>query len=443
VSAALREGGLRLVEDDEADRSGPGIVVFDEVTGQLHDVIAETSRGGLVRVLAVASEASVLPPSAAWSLMAAGASDVLAWDLLPDPAGEIQTRMARWRDVEDLLASPAVRDHLVGQGQAWTLLLRQIVEVARFTASSVLITGESGTGKELIARLIHELDARPGRADFVILDCTTVVPTLSGSEFFGHEKGAFTGADAARDGVFALADGGTLLLDEVGELPLPLQAEVLRVIQEGMYKRVGGNLWRRTSFRLVCATNRDLPADVAAGRFRGDLFYRIAAWTFRLPPLRDRMDDVPLLARSFLGQARAELADVELDDAVWDLLLIREYPGNVRDLRQLAFRIAQRHVGRGRITVGDVPPDERPALAPASESRIDPTFEEAIRRALARGATLRAISRDAADTAIRIALADEASNVQRAARRLGVTDRAIQLRRASPRRPRSGHQRTS
>src|SRR4029450_9990071 len=124
-----------------------------------------------------------------------------------------------------------------------------------------------------------------------------VVLSLSGSEFFGHEKGAFTGAVAAREGAFAMADGGTLFLDEVGELPPPLQAELLRVIQEGMYKRVGSNVWRRTNFRLLCATNRSLLDPSTEGLFRRDLYHRIAAWTCHLPSLRERADDIPILAR--------------------------------------------------------------------------------------------------------------------------------------------------
>jgi transcriptional regulator with GAF, ATPase, and Fis domain len=406
----------------------------------VHDAIREASRGGLVRVLAIATSQSTPSSSTAWSLIGAGASDVMGWAESENPANEARARLDRWAQVDELMESPIVRENLVGRGRAWTLLLRQIVEVARFTNSSVLLTGESGTGKELVARLIHDLDGRPGRGDFVILDCTTVVPTLSGSEFFGHDRGAFTGAVTARDGAFALADGGTLFLDEVGELPLQLQAELLRVIQEGMYKRVGGNLWRHTSFRLICATNRDLFSEEAQGTFRRDLLYRIAAWTFNLPPLRDRVDDISLLAKAFLAQSQPDMTEVEWDNAVWDLLLHREYPGNIRELRQLVVRIAQRHVGPGRITVGDVPTDERPVATDMEEHRPHPTLENAIRQALARGATLRSISRDAADTAIQIALADEAFNVQRAARRLGVTDRAIQLRRASRRQPHSGHE---
>ena len=126
----------------------------------------------------------------------------------------------------------------------------------------------------------------------------------SGSEFFGHEKGAFTGATGPRDGVFALANRGTLFLDEVGELSPQLQAELLRVIQEGMYKPIGSNTWRTTDFRLVCATNRDLVAEQEAGRFRLDLYYRIAAWQFRLPPLRHRREDIELLALSFFSRSR-------------------------------------------------------------------------------------------------------------------------------------------
>jgi transcriptional regulator with GAF, ATPase, and Fis domain len=172
--------------------------------------------------------------------------------------------------------SPLVRNNLIGQSLAWNSVLRQIIEVARFTDASVLIMGESGTGKELVARLIHTLNPHTKKRDLVVVDCTTIVPDLSGSEFFGHERGAFTGALAPRDGAFALADGGTLFLDEVGELPLGLQAQLLRVVQERTYKRVGDNTWQRTDFRLVCATNREPLQEVQQGRFRCDLYYRLS-----------------------------------------------------------------------------------------------------------------------------------------------------------------------
>jgi len=270
----------------------------------------------------------------------------------------------------------------------------------------------------------------------VVVDCTTVVPTLSGSEFFGHERGAFTGADAARDGAFALANGGTLFLDEVGELPVELQSELLRVVQEGTYKRVGSNRWQPTAFRLVCATNRDLGAEQTAGRFRRDFYYRIAATTVRLPPLRERPGDTLPLFEHFLAELRPDGRPPALDPIVRDLVLRRDYPGNVRDLRQLAHRLHHRHVGPGPITAGDVPEEERPPAGPGGwatdeGSGWDATALEApVRRALDAGAGLREVREAAADAAVRVALAETGGNLRAAAARLGVTDRALQLRRA-------------
>ena len=311
--------------------------------------------------------------------------------------------------------------------------MRQIVEVARFTDASVLILGESGTGKELIARLIHTLDPRAKKRDLVVLDCTTIVPELSGSEFFGHERGAFTGAVTPRDGAFVLADGGTLFLDEVGELPLGLQAQLLRVVQEHTYKRVGDNTWQRTDFRLVCATNRDLLQEVQQGRFHCDLYYRLANWICKLPSLRERPEDILPLAQHFLTELRPDKKPPELDEPVRDYLVRRDFPGNVRDLKQLVSRISYRHVGEGPITVGDIPEDERPAEEFAQRDWRDGFFEQAIRRALTMGGGLKEISQAASDTAIRITVSDEEGNLQRAARRLGVTDRALQMRRANQR----------
>ena len=150
----------------------------------------------------------------------------------------------------------------------------------------------------------------------MILDCSTVVPSLSGSEFFGHERGAFTGAIAPRTGAFELADGGTLFLDEVGELPVPLQAELLRAVQERTFKRVGSNVWRQASFRLLCATNRNLLQEQEEGRFRGDFYYRIAGWTVRLPSLSERTEDILPLFGHFYRQLRPGEPSPVLDRAV-------------------------------------------------------------------------------------------------------------------------------
>jgi transcriptional regulator with GAF, ATPase, and Fis domain len=431
VERVLARAGLEPIGEHQP-RVGPGLLFFDTISPELCAFVRETSRDGLERVLAVGSSRVAFSSGSPWLLLSAGAADVFRWDHSADPATEIAARLRRWETVDALAASRLVQDMLVGRSPLWTRTVRQVVDVARFTDAAVLITGESGTGKELVARLIHALDARERKGELVVLDCTTVVPTLSGSEFFGHERGAFTGAVAARDGAFAAADGGTLFLDEIGDLPLPLQAELLRVIQEGMYKRVGSNVWRKTSFRLLCATNRDLLQETSEGHFRKDLYYRIAAWHCRLPSLREHAGDIPLLTHHFLSKARPGEAAPALDEAVAELLLTRAYPGNVRELRQLVARIVSRHEGPGPITVGDVPPEERPTGDWQGAAWHDERFEQGIRHALARGVTLRELSRVVGEIAIRIAVAEE-GNLRRAAHRLGVTDRALQLRKAAGR----------
>lgn len=432
IQALVRAGVSTHALASGDDPSGPGILFFEEVNQQVFELVRQLSRGGRERLLAVAISPRALSGKGAWKLLQDGASDVFEWDHSDNPAADILARFERWESVDRLLGSPVVRENLVGTSAAWIFVLRDIIEMASFTDASVLITGESGTGKELIARLIHTLDARPNKRDLVVLDCTTIVPELSGSEFFGHERGAFTGAVAARDGAFALADKGTLFLDEVGDLPLGLQAEMLRVVQEHTYKRVGSNTWQRTDFRLVCATNRDLQQEESQGRFRRDFYYRIASWTCKLPPLRERPHDILPLAYHFLKQLRPD-EEPELDQAVRECLLQRAYPGNVRDLKQVVSRMSYRHVGPGPITAGDIPEEERPPAESGPREWRDRSFELAIRRAVVLGVGLKEITQTASDTAITIAVADENGNLQRAARRLGVTDRALQMRRAAQR----------
>jgi transcriptional regulator with GAF, ATPase, and Fis domain len=435
---ALGRAGVTVVTDSQPGATCPVLIYFTDESPELLPAVRRLSGGGRQRVLVVAGASGAVTGDLAWELVRAGASDVIRWDGCDDPVRAVVSRLERWLEVDDLVADVA-RDTLVGTGPRWTRLLRQVVEVARFTQASILLTGESGTGKELIARLVHQLDERRNKKDLVVLDCATVVPTLSGSEFFGHEKGAFTGAAGPRDGAFARADGGILFLDEVGELPLDLQAELLRVIQEGMYKRVGSNTWHTTDFRLISATNRDLATDHRAGRFRLDLYYRIAAWQFQLPPLRERREDIEPLARSFLALSWSGKAVPDLDPAVRAFLLSRDYPGNIRDLRQLVERISQRHVGPDPVSVGDVPDDDRPRASDTQPSADRGpwhagAFEHAVRQAIAEGTSLREITRAAADTAISVALTSSDGNLARAARSLGVTPRALQLRRAGDRR---------
>jgi transcriptional regulator with GAF, ATPase, and Fis domain len=434
VGSALAKAGIEACSLNGEFAQGPGVLVFASVGQELFEQVHTLSRCGEERVLVLAADPSLLRNDDHWRLLDAGASDVLSWEEACEPVmQQMAARLKRWIEVEELLNSSLVRKNLVGDSPAWKAVLRLAIEVARFSDASVLILGESGTGKELLARLIHTLDPRAMKKDIVVLDCTTVIPELSGSEFFGHERGAFTGAVSARDGAFALADGGTLFLDEVGELLPALQAQLLRVIHEKSYKRLGGTYWRNTSFRLICATNRDLAQEVKQGSFRGDLYYRIASWVFRLPPLRDRPDDIMRLVHHFLAELQPEQTPPPVQETIREFFVKRAYPGNVRELRQLVARIHHRHVGPGPITLGDIPEDERPGQRLEQQEWRDAQLERCVRRALARGLCLKAISQAATETAIRIAVGDERGNLQRAARKLGVTDRALQLRRANSR----------
>lgn len=436
-SAAGSDLGVLALEGPQVLESlqGPGILCFSRLDDCLCDIVRSASNGGRQRIIALAASDMALDQNTVWQILEAGASDVHVFGCPSDTARHLMARFDRWSEIDRMIELPGVKDHIIGYSQAWRRVLRQAAEAARFTTASVLVLGESGTGKELVARLINDLDPRQCKPDPVTLDCSTITPELSGSEFFGHERGAFTGAVSPRDGAFGLAHRGTLFLDEVGELPTTLQAKLLRVIQEGAYKRVGGNAWQRTDFRLVAATNRDLTRDVARGTFRQDLYYRLAGCIIRLPPLCERREDIIPLAIHFLAQMAGGREPPALDDAVRDYLLSRDYPGNVRDLRQLVSRIAHRHVGRGPITVGDIPEEDRPVCGTraATATWNGEPFENAIRYAIALGLGLRDISYAATDTAIRLAIHDERGNLQRAARRLGVTDRALQMRRAGQR----------
>jgi transcriptional regulator with GAF, ATPase, and Fis domain len=439
VAHALSEAGVRAVDrPSKAPARASALVLFQHVADEVCAEVSRLSDAGKRRVVAVAVEENGLAGSSSWDLLAAGAADALTWDGATT-AHELAARFERWREVDEIVDSPIVRRNLVGDDLGWRLLLRGVVEVACFSAAPVLVTGESGTGKELIARLIHALDRRPDKGQLVVVDCTTVVPTLSGSEFFGHERGAFTGAVAEREGAFALADGGTLFLDEVGELPLSLQAELLRIVQEGSYKRVGSNRWLRASFRLVCATNRDLAAEQESGRFRRDFYYRIAGWECRLPSLSERRSDIPALTQHFLDELSGP-NQTSLDEPLRSYLQARDYPGNVRDLRQLVARLHHHHVGEGPITSGALPPEERPAAAEAAGSLVaerpatgDAAFAESARRAVMSGVGLKDLIASTREAAICAALEAEGGNVRAASRRLGVTDRAIHMHRAAHR----------
>lgn len=438
VAAAIRgeltAAGIDLEPFDDTTSNGRfGIVCFAQISDELFELLTVV-RSGSYRILAVAVSIaqSALP---VWQLLQAGASDALIWDNHGVAVRQISAKLARWSKIDELVDAASAQGFFVGESPAWRALVRKVVEAAHFSTAPILLTGESGTGKELLARLISTVtragdDGRELRRELVTVDCRTLLSELSGSEFFGHERGAFTGAHAARDGAFALADGATLLLDEIGDIPLALQPQILRSIQEKTYKRLGGNVWQRTDFRLVAATNRDLEEMVQRGQFRLDLYYRIAGCVFRTPPLRERREDILPLTRHFLSRILQAPAP-DFDSYLCDYLLNRSYPGNVRELQQLIGRIAIRYPGVGPITAGDLLEDDRPAEGQNARAWPDKRFEESIAQAVLLCTSLREISQIATRIAIRIAVDTESGNLQRAAQRLRVTDRAMQRRRAA------------
>jgi DNA-binding NtrC family response regulator len=229
---------------------------------------------------------------------------------------------------------PGTLGEMIGQSRAMLEISKEIALVARSEAR-VLITGESGTGKELVARAIHSHSGREG--PFLAVNCAAIVDTLLESEMFGHEKGAFTGAVSRKLGKFELATDGTLFLDEVGELAAPLQAKLLRVLQEGVFERVGGTQQITTQARVITATNRDLAADVKAGHFRGDLLYRLNVIPIHILPLRERREDIPLLVAGLMERLARTLhrPPLRITEAAMSLLLEYDWPGNVRELENV------------------------------------------------------------------------------------------------------------
>lgn len=224
---------------------------------------------------------------------------------------------------------------LIGRSPAFSAMLGLVARVGPSMAS-VLLLGESGTGKELVARAVHEASARAARP-LVVVDCSSLPESLFESELFGHERGAFTGAHAARAGLVEAASGGTLFLDEVGDIPLSMQVKLLRLLETGTYRRVGSTELRRADIRVVSATHRDLEQMVRDGRFREDLYFRLSTFPIRLPALRERAEDIALLAPALL-QRVASGRDLRLSAEALALLQAQPWPGNVRELRNLLER---------------------------------------------------------------------------------------------------------
>jgi DNA-binding NtrC family response regulator len=271
---------------------------------------------------------------------------------------------------EEVLEAKAF-GNLVGQSAALKHIVSQIDLVAP-TEASVLILGETGTGKELVAHETHQRSARKD-GPLVRVNCASVPRELFESEFFGHARGAFTGAMKDRAGRFETAEGGTIFLDEVGEIPMDVQNKLLRVLQEKRYERVGEDRTRRANVRVVAATNRDLKKEVAAGRFREDLFYRLNVFPIQVPPLRERMDDIPLLAKHFVELSSKDLkcAQPRLTRAAIAKLQSYDWPGNIRELRNVIERAVI--LARGGALDFDLPMVGQPAPAARPGVPLDAT----------------------------------------------------------------------
>lgn len=329
-----------------------------------------------------------------------------------------RTRLAReHRELVERLEREYGFGALVGSGNAMRGVFETIRKVAE-TDLTVLIRGESGTGKELVAQALHHRSAR-ARRPFVAVNCAAISRELVESELFGHERGAFTGADARRIGRFEAANGGTIFLDEIGDMPLETQAKVLRVLEQRTIDRVGGNTPIAVDARVVAATHRDLEESVKAGTFRQDLYYRLRVVEMTLPPLRERLEDVPALVERFLAQLSHRLGrpPVAIDDAALRRLARYRWPGNVRELRNAIERAAVLAEG-DEIVEADLKLGSHPTTAPDGHAGGDLSlpFAEAKRRSI-----------EAFERAyLREALRRHDGNVSRTAEAIGMVRQSLQ-----------------
>jgi len=300
--------------------------------------------------------------------------------------------------------------------------VRQEIDVVASTEYPVLVLGETGVGKELAARAVHD-GSRRREAPFIQINCAALPEGIIESELFGHVRGAFTGAIANRLGKFELAEGGTLFLDEIGELPLGAQAKLLRALQQGEIQRVGADKPIRVNVRIVAATNRDLVGEVAAGRFRADLYHRLDVFPLRIPPLRERRQDVPILAGFFVDRHRVQLGlpKVVLGAAASAMLGAADWPGNVRELEHAIARAILR--ARMRSAAGQpivVEPDDLDVGSPAPHDRVRETTESLVPKVAGGQMSLRDALEELKRSAISRVLEETGRNWAEAARRLGM-----------------------
>jgi DNA-binding NtrC family response regulator len=316
--------------------SGNDLVLHDERVSPRHLEVGWVPEGVLLRDLgsvtgtflgALRLRDGIVPPGTRIRL-----GETLLEIVAGEATGDLRARLAA--------------EGLVFTGPAMTEIAESLQRLAPFS-TSVLIEGETGTGKEVIARAVHRLSMR-ANGPFVVVDCGALPATLIESELFGHERGAFTGADRRRQGAFERAHGGTVFLDEIGELPLASQPALLGALQRRRFRRVGGHDEVEVDVRLVAATNRDLRVEMERGAFRADLYYRLATASLWLPPLRGRLEDLPVLIASLLTELTGSDAPSPFDDDALEALRAHPWPGNVRELRS----VVERAVMLGRLDLG-------------------------------------------------------------------------------------------
>jgi two-component system response regulator HydG len=403
------------------DEAADGAAALQRIQQEAFDVVLTDLRMPSVDGMDVLREAQRLAPETQVIVMTAygtiesaveairlGAYDFLAKPFKED---ELLLRVAKALEKRRLVGAVSLLagefrrrygyEHIVGRSAAIQELLDRVVRVAH-TDATVLISGESGTGKELVARALH-VASRRGERPFVPVNCAAITETLLESELFGHAKGAFTGASRARRGLFEEANGGTLFIDEVGETSPGFQAKLLRALQEGEIRRVGESTSVQVDVRVIAATNQDLRRAVAEKRFREDLYYRLAVVPMRIPPLRERREDVPLLAAHFLERfVKRTGSPRSLTPEALALLLEHDWPGNVRELENVIEQAA--------------------ALAPGAELRAADVHIERRGAAVQEPQrTLAAAVEDAERRAIEAALARSGGDLAKVARELGVS----------------------
>ncbi|HAK97402.1 MAG TPA: sigma-54-dependent Fis family transcriptional regulator [Planctomycetes bacterium] len=383
----LKGRGFRVRGAGDAERA---LALLDEETPALvlMDVRMPGMGGieGLVRMRARVPALPVILLTAyaevrdAVDAMRKGAADYLEKPVDLHELMAVIEGLAGARAAPEEDAAPPLPAGFVAASPAMARVVREADMVAG-TDATVLITGESGSGKEKIAALIHARSARAA-GPFVAVNCAAIPRTLVESELFGHVKGAFTGADANRSGRFETATGGTLLLDEIGELPLDVQPKLLRVLEDGDYERVGESATRRADARIIACTNRDLEKEAAAGTFREDLFWRLNVFHVHVPPLRERPEDIPELIRLFLQRAGKEKA--RLSPPTQALLAAYSWPGNVRELANVIERAAI--LSAGAVILPEHLPEKlrAPGAPPSARAGEGPVVnvEEAERRAI-------------------------------------------------------------